>query len=65
MAGQKNLKKIDPLISLKHTSSLSGPNLCLMRQKVLRRSLQWVGGEGVGWGGCGEVVEGVGRRLGH
>lgn len=30
MAGQKNRKKMDPLISLKQASSLSAPNLCLM-----------------------------------
>ena len=40
MAGQKNLRNIEPLINLKQASSLSGPNRTLIPCKVFLKSLQ-------------------------
>ena len=40
MAGQKNLRKMEPLISLKQASSRSELNRCRMALRALRRSLR-------------------------
>jgi hypothetical protein len=42
MAGQKNLKKMEPVINLKQASSLSGPNLCLIPHRASLKSLKQI-----------------------
>ena len=56
MAGQKNRRKMEPLMSLKQASSLSGPNLCRMLFRVRCRSLHQSEE-------AGEGEEGEGRRI--